>query len=169
MVLSRSQSRVPANLPYDLANKILNRLPPEYRRSFTKEQVEVLHTALIMQNALDKDTPGLIKLWNINLGPLRLSLDLRSEQELQVSKRRQSKLVPILCMMVTMLGAGCVAGLLKFRYDYQLNGLATSLQPQEQTVYPAVLPFRKDQANCEKMGATWIDQECVDHNYDPTF
>ncbi|WP_287289029.1 hypothetical protein, partial [Okeania sp. SIO2B9] len=39
--------------------------------------------------------------------------------------RRQSKLVPVLCMLVAMLGAGCVAGLLKFRYEYPLDGLVS--------------------------------------------
>ena len=84
MVLSQSQRRASGNLPYDLANKVLNRLPPEYRKSFTIEQVEALHTAMVMQHALDRDGPRQIPLWTAKLGAFDLSLNLRSGQALQV-------------------------------------------------------------------------------------
>ncbi|MEM6251506.1 MAG: hypothetical protein AAF821_01165 [Cyanobacteria bacterium P01_D01_bin.156] len=169
MVLSQSKNRSSVKLPYDLANKILNRLPPEYRRSFSIEQVEALQTALIMQGALDKAKPKPLELWKFHLGPLCLSLDLKNQQNLHANARRQSVLVPILCMLVTILGIGCVASLLKFRYEYQSSRLATSLQAQEQEFHPAVLPFRTDQDTCEENGAIWMDQECVDYGHNPTF
>lgn len=157
-------------MPYDLANKVLNRLPPEYRKSFTLEQVEALHTAMVMQNALEKGGDRQIKLWQTNLGPLGLSLSLRNERQLQGEKaRRQSKLVPVLCMLVAMLGAGCVAGLLKFRYEYPLDGLVTSLSAQDQSPYPITIPSYKDQATCEESGSVWVEQKCVNYNYSPMF
>ncbi|MBT9312280.1 hypothetical protein [Leptothoe kymatousa] len=170
MVLSRSQSKSSGKLPYDLANKVLNRLPAEYRKSFTIEQVEALHTAMVMQNALEQGGTRQIQLWQTNLGPLGLSLSLRNERQIQAQKaRRQSKLVPVLCMLVAILGAGCVAGLLKFRSEYPLDGLVTSLSEQDQSPYPITLPSHKDQATCEESGSVWVDQTCVNYNYSPMF
>ncbi len=161
MRLSQQKTSLPATVPYDLAYRILNRIPPEYRQSFTPEQVAALQTALVE----NRQKP----LFRLTLGSFCLSLVEKRSPGSHRKQRSQSMLAPILCMMVSIVGVGCVAGLLKFRYEHQSANSVVSPQAQEQSFYPTVLPFRKDQASCEKNGAVWIDQECVDYAHDPTF
>ena len=77
----------------------------------------------------------------------------------------QTVLTSALCITASMVGIGCVFGLMRLRYGYR----AHPLQTEEQSVHSTVLPFRKDPVNCEKNGGLWLNQECVDHEHSPTF
>ncbi|MBT9315392.1 hypothetical protein [Leptothoe spongobia] len=151
-----------STVPCDLAVKILKRIPPEHRHSFTTEQVKALQNALAEKR---QKQPNL----KVTLGPFYLSLTAGRSQRSTLQRSHHSILVPVLCMMVSMVGTGCVAGLMQFRYGYQAAHANTAFQTDEESFHPTVLPFRKNQSNCEKNGAAWIDRECVDPNHDPTF
>ncbi len=155
-----SAKNLSSTVPCDLALKILNRVPPEHRQSFTEQQVIALQTALVEKRKKS--------IFTVTLGPCDLSLVVGRDQRMNSRQLSQSMLAPILCIMVSMLGVGGVMGLLKFRYGYQSH-VHSALQNQQQAVHPTVLPFRKDPINCEKNGAVWMDNECVDHDHDPTF
>lgn len=163
MNISQRYPQLSSTVPCDLAVKILKRIPPEHRHSFTPQQITALQKALGEKRQQSK--PSTFK---VTLGPFYLSLAAGRAQKNQ-GKGQYSMLVPVLCMMTSMVGMGCVAGLMKFRYGYQAAHAAAALQPQEQSIHPSVLPFRTDQGNCEKNGAVWVEQECVDHGHDPTF
>lgn len=156
MQISQRRPRFPSNVSCDLAVKILNRIPPEHRQSFTPQQIKALQHAL-----LDKPQKPTIR---VSLGSFYLALGRYPH-----TRHKKSMLVPILCLMVSMLGTGCIAGLIKFRYSYQAANAAAAFQFEEDTVHPTVLPFRKSQNNCERNGADWVKGECVDHTHDPTF
>ncbi|MEO0349355.1 MAG: hypothetical protein AAF282_04815 [Cyanobacteria bacterium P01_A01_bin.15] len=78
----------------------------------------------------------------------------------------QNILTFALCITASMVGTGCIIGLMRLRYSYQTTH---PLQTEEQSTHSTVLPFRKDPVNCEKNGGLWLNQECVDHAHDPTF
>ena len=80
--------------------------------------------------------------------------------------RRPNLLAPVLCTMVSMVGVGCVIGLIKVRYGYHT---ARALQTEAPSFHPTVLPFRKNRTNCEKNDSVWSNGECVDHDHSPTF
>lgn len=162
MHVSQQYPQLSSTVPCELAVKILKRIPPEHRQSFTNQQITALQAALMEKR--QKQTT-----FKVALGPFYLSLAAGRNQRGTSKRGSQTMLVPILCLAVSMMGAGCVAGLMKFRYGYQAAQAATALQPNEQIVHPSVLPFRTEQRNCEKNGAVWVDQECVDHGHDPTF
>ncbi|MEM7797292.1 MAG: hypothetical protein AAF579_22910 [Cyanobacteria bacterium P01_C01_bin.118] len=154
MQIPQRRPQFPANVPCDLAVKILNRIPPEHRQSFTPQQIKALHHAL-----LEKAQKPAVR---VSLGSFYIALG-------RYPGAPKSMLVPTLCLMVSMLGIGCIAGLIKFRYSYQAAHAAAAFQFEEDRMHPTVLPFRKSQTNCEGSGADWVKGECVDHTHDPTF
>lgn len=162
MHISQQYPHLSSTVPCGLAVKILKRIPPEHRHSFTDQQIKALQNALVDKR--QKQTT-----FKVALGPFYLSLAAGYAQRGKAKQQYQSMLVPILCLMVSMVGMGCVAGLMKFRYAYQAAQATANFEAIEQSIHPTVLPFRTTQSNCEKNGAVWIERECVDHSHDPTF
>ena len=78
-------------------------------------------------------------------------------------------IAPLLCLMISATGMGCVVGLMKFRYNYQTANAFPQGKTEPDAVHPTVLPFRKDQTRCEENGGAWTNNECVDHAHNPTF
>ena len=161
MPSSQQNPRLSAQAPCNLAFKILNRIPVEYRHSLTAEQISALQSTLVKKRQKSSLT--------VTLGSFCLPLTAGRNQRVHSRQINQSMLAPVLCIMVSMVGMGCVMGLMKLRYGYQINHINASLYPQEEAVHPTTLPFRKDQNNCEKNGGLWTQEECIDHTHDPTF
>ncbi|MEA5465007.1 hypothetical protein [Leptothoe sp. PORK10 BA2] len=165
MHVSQQYPRLSSTVPCDLAVKILKRIPPEHRQSFTPQQIAALQNAL-GDKRQQQSKPSVFK---VTLGPFYLSLAAGRAQKISGQGRSSSMLVPVLCVMVSMVGMSCVTGLMKLRYGYQAAHATAAFQTKEQKIHPSVLPFRTEQDNCEKNGAVWVEQECVDHGHDPTF
>lgn len=160
MSTSQQNLNLHSRVPCDLAIKILNRIPAEHRHSITPEQLAALQSVLTERHQKP--------IFKTSLGPFCLSLTANRKQNKK--HINQSMLAPALCLMVSMVGMSCMMGLMKFRYGYQAAAYTkAALQIEDKSAHPTVLPFRKEQTNCEKNGGIWTREECVDHTHNPNF
>ncbi|MEM9264137.1 MAG: hypothetical protein AAGA46_01285 [Cyanobacteria bacterium P01_F01_bin.13] len=161
MPVSQQKSTSVQHFPHDLALKVLKRLPEEHRHSITPQQLAALQSA-----SAEKKNKSIVRAY---LGPFCFSLALGRKQQINSKTINQSMLTTVLCLMVSMVGMSCIISLMKFRYGYQSAYANTSFHTQDEEFHPTVLPFRKDQSNCEKNGGMWTEGECVDYAHSPRF
>lgn len=150
-----------------LVDRFTKNMSPEVIATFTEEQQEAIAQALAGQSW--KKHPVDIRLsipflWQRYYFVCVAGLEKRSPQRLAVERTKYP--------LWTLTNLAIILGVMGFGIFTLLLGLWLSSKDFRRVLhqqFPTVVPFKGDQASCEKSGRVWKDGECLDFEHDPTF
>lgn len=152
----------------DLTERILERVHPEVRATFSQAQVEALRKAL--GNRIDKKHAVDLRL-SVPLPGRSIYCVLLAGAEGRSHDRLKQEanvlLVPATLLASILLGIGAIAGLVQLKQS-QLFA-APDPAAEEDTFHPTQIPFKTNQADCEASGRQWEDEKCLDYEHNPDF
>ncbi len=177
---SEWQNQAPAAVPGVLTNvitmsqfsrnspnayRMLQRMPKEISITFSAIQIQAIESALIPRShAID------VRLSLPFLGKgayLVFAAGPNKRKHYRDLQNRNPFVMPAVCASV-IVGAAVIFGLV------QLKG--SSLLAESDPVfatgakfYPTVVPFKKNQRECEESGRRWANHQCFDSEHDPVF
>lgn len=146
------------------AQRLLSRLLPEVRATFTLTQIQAMEAALIPRNHvidLRLSIPFLGKgsYLAVAAGPNR-----------RARYRRPRKGNPLIMPAVftsALIGAVSILGLVHLRGSKTFTKFNQFTKKEE--FHPTTVPFKTNRGACEESGRQWIDDQCVDTIHDPVF
>ncbi len=152
-----------------------SRLPAHLRDTFTEEQLTAIRETYsglsrgstpIIDQRVTLPIPG-SPLYAV----LIVGRDLRSKSRAEktrttVKRAIKARLIMAACVV---LGCGSMLGLVKLRHVYSTQAYRSTLRTEDATAHPTTVPFKRDRTACETSGREWRNDECVDHEHNPTF
>ncbi len=162
-----SSSRITSDLasaPSPNAQRLLLRISPTVRATFTNAQIQAIEAALIPRS---------------HVIDLRLSLPLLGKGSYfalaagpnrRVRYRQIQKSNPFI--MPAVLASIFVGAVSIFGLVY-LKGSKLLANPDQFTrrekFHPTAVPFKTNRGECEQSGRQWIEDQCIDTIHDPVF
>ncbi|MEL6246769.1 MAG: hypothetical protein AAFR15_02025 [Cyanobacteria bacterium J06627_15] len=153
----------------ELNHYLRQRLPTHLRHSFTEAQLTAIRS---MYSNLGRSNSALIdqrltipfiggRLYAVFM----IGRDCRTQPRTTLKRALKARLI-----MAALIAVGCssILGLVKLRQIYSTSAYRRSFAT-EKSAHPTAVPFKRNQEECETSGREWRDDECIDHEHDPTF
>ncbi|MDA0673394.1 MAG: hypothetical protein O3C67_06775 [Cyanobacteria bacterium] len=154
--------------PRPVLDDLLAKMPPNVTATFTAKQLEAMESAL--ENRQWRRHPVDLRMslpffWTRFYFVLVAGEERRSEERIRQVQAAHPLWTPGNMFVLGGLIMMGVMALLSLTLLVSLDWRGI-LRPGN---YPADIPFKEDQENCESSGRTWQNGECIDYEHNPTF
>ncbi len=159
---STAPSRTSARSPN--AWRLLSRVSPEVRATFTPAQIQAVEAALIPRSHIIDFRLSLPFLGKNSY------LALAAGPNRRVRYRQIQKGNPFIALTVfasIVIGAVSIFGLVHLKSSKLLA--KPDRFTKKEGFHPTAVPFKTNRGECEESGRQWIENQCIDTIHDPVF
>ncbi|MEM8503400.1 MAG: hypothetical protein AAF716_09635 [Cyanobacteria bacterium P01_D01_bin.1] len=146
------------------AQRLLVRIPPEVRATFTRTQIHAIEAALVPRSHVVDLRLSLPLLGKGSY--LALAAGPNRRARYRNLQKRNPFIMPAVFASV-LIGAASIFGLVHLKGSKLLD------KPDQFTrkrgFHPTAVPFKTNRGECEESGRQWIDDQCIDTIHDPVF
>lgn len=146
------------------AQRLLFRIPPEVRVTFTAKQIRAIEAALVPRSHVIDLRLSLPFLGRGSY--LALAAGPNRRARYRNLQKRNPFIMPAVFSSV-LIGAASIFGLVHLRGSKLLT--KPDQFTKEKGFHPTAVPFKTNRGECEESGRQWIDDQCIDTIHDPVF
>jgi len=163
-----------AMTPDRLNQNLRKRLPAELQHTFTEAQLTAIRNLYNMRSRTS--SPLVDQRFTLPCpgghlyGVLMIGRDRRSKLRARTRKNlKQAIRARLIMTLGVTLACSGMMGLVKLGQVYSAHTYRKNFETEKAGYHPASVPFKEDQMACEASGREWRNEECIDHEHNPSF